>query len=510
MADDDGWQDYTPPSGGGEGWQDYSAPVTVGGLGRAIEEGTQRGVAGTAALPRLLTNAVQGALAPAMEKARNWYLSTHPEFKDQDFGTGGKPLVDLPDYQRAREEIRRNWGGMPEYEPQNLPERALANVAEQLSNVVGPAGRAAGLARVVFPGAGVTVAHEAGLGPLGEAAGAFIGGLGAGRVGEASKLAGIPSASKVREAAQIRGYRPVEQAMLDEKLAPGYTLPSSVTQRQGGGLQYTPPQVIPGQAKATYDTIVNALDQRGIRPARGGKIYEALAPLENAKDMKDYMDARVLLGRVSGEARPGALLARDMVDTAMEKRVPGSIALLQEADANWNAMRTAERFEDIRTNREARAAATHSGGNAGNLMRQMATSMLAKGSKYEKYLTDSDRQALTDLAHGTLTQNLTRWTANVLGGGQGIGFMLAGALGGAGGEQLGESHLGWAAPFVGLALKRRYNAMVSNQARRVTQQMLARSPEAARRGVIAPGPPRSALPYGVLPTYLSQQGNSEK
>src|SRR6266566_752116 len=140
----------------------------------------------------------------------------------------------------------------------------------------------------------------------------------------------------------------------------------------------------------------------------------------------------------------------------------------------------------------------------------MATNIVTN-PKRARYLSDSDKQALKDLANGTWSQNAKRFAGNYLGGGGGLGALTATIGGGylLGGQE-GAGTAGFAktiaAPLTGHFLRRSYNRSVGNQAQRVRDQILSRSAEAAARGVQPPQAPPSSLPYGIFPAYLSKQG----
>ena len=461
--------------GGGE------APITGAGAYRAFEEVAQRGVAGAAALPSLIERGARAA-DPYVQSAGNWLvnkLGLPESMRPQREGRAA--TVQWPSYEQEREAIRRDFGGLPEYEPQNRAERLLTAAGEQLPNVVGPGGLLRGAAQALVPGAAVGATRELGGGPMAEAAAGFAGSTGLARIGSRIERATL-APELVKEAAQ-RNYRAVEQAALGEILTPL-------------------------QAGSVHATIGRELANRGFHSGVTGvpEVYGILEDLKGAPNMNRFMTVRRALGNVGGgPERIAAQEARNMVDTALETRIPGSVRALQEADQNYNAFKTAEELSKALEKGELQTAATHSGMNLGNKLRQIATSIVSN-EKRTRYMQPGERAALEQLARGTWTQTGLRYVSNLLGGGGGLGALAASAYGG---HLLAPGIGALAAPLTGMAARQLYNRSIAAQAARLPQLALARSPEAIARGITLPqGGAR--MPYrGLLSGYLGYEGGQQ-
>src|SRR5262249_14150552 len=155
-----------------------------------------------------------------------------------------------------------------------------------------------------------------------------------------------------------------------------------------------------------------------------------LAKLPSAEgDVADLLNLRKGLRGLKGEEGVAADVALSKVESEIDRLMPGVMAKLEEADANYNAFKTASGLDKRITKAELQTAGAHSGLNLGNKLRQTATSA-ATNPREARYMRPQEVAALEDLSRGTTTQNLMRYLGNAIGGGGGpipIGLGMVGS-----------------------------------------------------------------------------------
>jgi hypothetical protein len=245
-------------------------------------------------------------------------------------------------------------------------------------------------------------------------------------------------------------------------------------------------------AQSTLDSLANdittRLNREGIRPSNAKGIHDALAEIKTpatagAPDVADLAAARQSIKNLLGSSdasKAGAFIALPKIEAAIEAASPGTMKTLKEADKNWASMKAAEALDKRMARADLRAAGEHSGANVGNKVRQQVTSYLL--SNEARYLPDATKKELEKIVRGTASQNTVRFVANLLGGGGGLG-MLAG---GTAGYEAGGIPGALAGAVAGKTLKHINNRSVVNQAQRVQQGILARSPLGQQIGSIMP------------------------
>lgn len=131
-----------------------------------------------------------------------------------------------------------------------------------------------------------------------------------------------------------------------------------------------------------------------------------------------------------------ARLARERLDQFLREPPDGAVVagdakaasqLYREADRNWTAAKKSDLLTGVEDAAELRAAAANSGQNAGNSTRQRIASILLNQKTASRF-SPEEREALESVVRGTPTENVSRYMANLLGGGGGLGQSLA-ALG---------------------------------------------------------------------------------
>jgi hypothetical protein len=150
---------------------------------------------------------------------------------------------------------------------------------------------------------------------------------------------------------------------------------------------------------------------------------------------------------------------------------------LDEANANWGAMRRSEGLAQIDEAAELRAAAANSGQNLGNQIRQRVANALLRQNRPLRSFNGEELAELRQIIRGTFAQNATRDVGSLLGGGGGLGGVTAAGLGGAAGSMVAGAP-GAFAGAVGTAAAGRLARSFSN---RLTQRAFDRADEAVRR-----------------------------
>jgi len=147
---------------------------------------------------------------------------------------------------------------------------------------------------------------------------------------------------------------------------------------------------------------------------------------------------------------------------------PG-VSLLQKADREFSVLRLAEALDKKIGDIEAATAATHSGANFDNKVRQGLLAF-AKNERAMHGLTDQERTQLLAIINGTRYTNTVRYLSNILGGGGGLGMLMAGYVG----HQIIPG-IGAFAPVVGKVLKHLENRAVDIRAHNLLGAVAGRS-----------------------------------
>lgn len=171
-----------------------------------------------------------------------------------------------------------------------------------------------------------------------------------------------------------------------------------------------------------------------------------------------------------GTDNPAAVVAGTASDAANA---------LKTANANFAAAKRSDLLTGVERAADLRAAASNSGANTGNAIRQRVASALLKPKEIAGYSTD-EIAALEKIVTGTPAQNATRYVGNMLGGGGGMGQMLTTAIGAGGGAAAGGgvgAAIGAAAPIaVGSGSKMISNALTRKALQTADEAVRARSP----------------------------------
>jgi hypothetical protein len=124
----------------------------------------------------------------------------------------------------------------------------------------------------------------------------------------------------------------------------------------------------------------------------------------------------------------------------------------------------------------ARAAASHSGMNLDNALRQRVASFLQNPDNVRGF-SKEEVSSLNDFVQGNALSNALRKVSNLMGGGGGLGAVISAGGGALLGSHFGSPELGaMAAPMLGGALKAWENSRAAGALDAIAQQVRARSP----------------------------------
>jgi hypothetical protein len=200
----------------------------------------------------------------------------------------------------------------------------------------------------------------------------------------------------------------------------------------------------------------------------------------------------------------------EVVDRMIEQSLPAggpSISLLRSADRQHSITKLAQALDKRIGTVEQQVAATHSGANLDNKIRQTLVAF-QKDERAWHSLTPHERVRIQSIINGGSGVNILRQTANLFGGGGGLGMTVAGLVG----HAIVPYYGAVIAPLLGKLLKHAENRVIENQMRNLLGSVAGRSafatPELGRL-TVAPFPQRAARAaiYGGLApqTYYGSQ-----
>jgi len=393
----------------------------------------------------------------------------------------GGPMFGSQQIQRGVENLM----GAPLYEPQTpygQSARNIADVATQ-SALFGPlrGALAAGVGSEAFGKLTEGTAAE----PYARAAGAFVGGARGAYTAE----------RKAADAARAQ--------LLNEEAPFGTKALYRQFDAAADGVPVNPVLAfqMKNQMRAELQRVVHDTDL-------AEKLVNKFAPA-TVKDLRTWRsDMRdTLYEKGMGQS---ARALTGVVDQAIEQSMPKGgpgIELLRTADRQFAITKLAQALDKRITTAEAGTAATHSGANLDNKIRQ-ALEMFKKDTRAWYSLTDQERVQIESIIRGSIPVNVLRGAANISGGGGGLGFTVASLLG----HQVVP---GWglATPLIGKTFKHFENRMTENAARNLLASVAGRSAFAVdalapSRLQISPFPVRAgrAAIYGTIAPQLTSQG----
>jgi hypothetical protein len=354
-----------------------------------------------------------------------------------------------------------------------------------LASPVNPAVRAGDMA---IPGAKMALKAEKPLVPtteeLAKAGGADI---------QAAKMSGLD----IKGSAVAEQGRKLEQELFDSGIHP-VDAPATFTKLKA--LQDAPPDAI--FTAANLQSLRESLQAtaQNFNPAAA---KDQLAASRAIKGMDQFLPNVAETDVLAGAAAPTAqLFERGRGNYAAAMRSNDITGILDRANTG------------ILERAETRAQAANSGRNIDNTIRQKVASALEK-PKEVSGLSDEELAAYNSLIEGGKGRNTARYTANLMGGGGGIGQTgvaaigagIGGAVGGVPGALIG----GGLPTAIGSGAKAIANALAKRDLRKVDELLRRRSPLYQERLAnpkmsVASPEKRSAAARAIAMALLQQQG----
>ena len=233
------------------------------------------------------------------------------------------------------------------------------------------------------------------------------------------------------------------------------------------------------------------LSEEGFDPVLAPKTFGLLGNLEKIPENvsitgRNIETLRKSLGKAAASADP---TERAAASSALEKlrnfseEIPASDVLkgdataaaakIKEANANYAAAKQSEKIDQKTIQAEIRAAAANSGMNVGNTIRQRMADLLIN-KKQRRGLSPEEIAMAEKISRGSGTQNAVRMASNILGGGGGLGSVVAASVGG-----FATGGPGALVPVAGFALKALNNKITVRQAEKLSEAIRSRAPLAS-------------------------------
>lgn len=179
-------------------------------------------------------------------------------------------------------------------------------------------------------------------------------------------------------------------------------------------------------------------------------------------------------------------------DTSFSQGAARDAAMdLKDAQGNWGAYKRSQKIQGIEDRADLRAAASNSGQNLDNTIRQRFASILAQGTgelgsgKLARGFTDEELGKIADVAEGTPTRNAARYVGNLLGKGGGMGQTVATILAAMGGAAAGGGEgavIAGAVPgVIGVSANKLAEGLARKSVRTLDESTRMRSPLYAER-----------------------------
>lgn len=241
-----------------------------------------------------------------------------------------------------------------------------------------------------------------------------------------------------------------------------------------------------GQAAET------ALTNEGFDPTLADKTFTMLRNLQRVPDESvitgnNINTLRKMFGKAaqSSDKTEAAAASKviNFLDDALTKvpssevvsgDLPAAASRLEAARGDYSAAMNAEKIDNKTLQAEIRAAASNSGMNVANTIRQRMADVVLKQKEAQGLLPD-EIAAAKQISEGTRVQNAMRAAGNMMGGGLGLGGATIGAIG----AMTTPGGLGALVPVAGAALKGLSNKMTLKQAEKLSEMIRSRAPLAS-------------------------------
>lgn len=234
-----------------------------------------------------------------------------------------------------------------------------------------------------------------------------------------------------------------------------------------------------------------ALNEAGIDANLAPKTFGILANLQKVPEEsfvtgKNINSIRRIFANAASSPDPTERMAAKTVMESLDDFLPNinkadviagdvdaAAGTLGTARANYSAAKHAETIDNKTIQAELRAAASNSGQNVANTVRQRMADILIK-PKEQRGFTPTELGMMERIVRGSRTENTMRAAGNVLGGGGGLGSVAAGFAG-----SVAAGPAGALAPVAGFALKSLSNKMTLRQAEKLSEEIRSRAPLAS-------------------------------
>lgn len=251
----------------------------------------------------------------------------------------------------------------------------------------------------------------------------------------------------------------------------------------------------------------SSLEQDGFLAKLAPKTHDVIGELINPPEgsvvsISGVEALRRGLSRITGDPtdKEAARVARRGLDNFLETNNPENFvvgpsatktpeevsALLRDARGNYASAKRSNTLTGdldqattgILERAEGRAQAANSGRNLDNAIRQRVQSLLENPKKLAGFSND-EIDALKGVVQGSFGQNRIRDTGNLLGGGNGLGALVAGGIGGIAGGSFGGTTgamVGMGLPVAGAGAKMLENALAKRGLTKVDETVRQNSP----------------------------------
>lgn len=286
------------------------------------------------------------------------------------------------------------------------------------------------------------------------------------------------------------------------------------------GVEYSPEAVV-----SSMGNLRQELYRKGFREKQAPLAFDIINDLSTPPiagagervgiDLADLHSARKSLGNAAKDfnnptEQAVASIAIEELDRFIAAADPSSVVagpaaaagkLFDESLGNYAAGMRSGKLQGLEESATRRAEASNSGRNLDNTIRQRVASLLDQ-PKNSRGFNEIERERMDQLSRGNFVRNRVRDAGNYLGGGGGLGGVVAGGVGGAtvggiGGAPVlgilagaGVPALGWAFKGAGNRMTKRQLALIDELTRQrspLYERMLAEAPDAAM-----PGPTKQA------------------
>jgi hypothetical protein len=490
------------PSGGGGMFDDLvpQGPSVGGDIAKSAGSGLARGLIGGAGFAGDAAN----ALAKGSKVASDFITDQF----GLDKGPEPAPPV-LPTSGGIQKAVESKTGAF--YEPKTTYGKFAGAAGETLGNPLS------------YIGAG---------GALGKVAGAAATGLGSEAAGQAAQQYAPDWEGTARVAGGLLGGSAAgELSATAQNVMRGRGIPTTDSLRAAAdnaygqaralNVEYTPSNLV-----ILRDQIQRDLLKRGFRADKSDGTFNRIKELPDpptpanpggARNFSDIEGVRQSLREITGEVdtrgmrtadAKAASHAIDHIDDFLEdpsKAAAGQQGLAQqqaqfaaEGRGNWAAMARSQQIEQALAKSDRNAAATGSGANVDNALRQQVKNILNSPNRAKNFTAD-DRSIMEDIVAGNPVRNSARLLGKIA---------ITGAVSAASAEYLahtmGLGPLGHAAlPAIGYAAKKAADIGTRNRYNSLLEHIRMDSPVGRANPV---GPRASAVPSAVRAAATTPSG----